>query len=70
MGAFFNPLNPGKCRQTSAFKRITLEDEHNLHREIVYCEFVQPSVEHLGGLDPCLAVCEAMPARDEQSHNR
>ncbi len=48
MGAFFNPFNPGKCRQTSAFKRITLEDEHNLHCEIVFSVFVQPSVEDLG----------------------
>jgi hypothetical protein len=65
MGAFFNPLNPEKCRQTSAFKRITLEDEHNLHCEIVFSVFVQPSVEDLGGLDPFLAVCEATPARRE-----
>jgi hypothetical protein len=68
MGAFFNPFNPGKCRQTSAFNRITLGDEHNLHCEIVFSVFAQPS--DLGGLDPCLAVCEATPVRREQSYNR
>ena len=66
MGPFFNPLNPGKCRQTSVFNSSRLEDVHDLHCEIVSvmavqlslnfravqaCDHTKPSVSETHGKD-------------------